>query len=100
MDYNASDILWLKKKLRIIGFVFKTVNSLLHSRSGSTCKDAQDTYSVGVDLVTQAVCHSLQRVLGVSIWADVCSRMYYHTRINEDNLSSASSYSRKKLLCQ
>src|SRR5215467_13174536 len=59
IDDDTGDILWLNKKPRIIGFVFKTVNRLLHSRSGSTCKDAQNTHSVWVNLVTQAFCHSL-----------------------------------------
>src|ERR1043165_1519027 len=100
MEYDASDISWLEKQVSSIGFLLKTVNSLLHWSSGSTCKDAQDTYSVRIDLITQAVCHCLQRMLGGSILADVCSRVYAHTGINKNNLSSASFYFRQKLLCQ
>ena len=85
--YYLSYILWLKEKLRMVQPTFFFIQSLHSRRSSAPRVHAQNTHAFSIDLLSQAVSHGLERVLGGGEETGVGPRLQTLGGIDEHDLA-------------
>ena len=100
MDDNLGDFFGLQESFRVIGTPLENVQLLLHRSGGASREYAQNTNTIAVDFLPEAVGDGFQGVLARSVLRDVGTSVQSGGRIHENDLTSAKLEQRQQGLGQ